>query len=96
MSAKKKAERAKPSRSDAPICSAVALAARQSPTCACGRPKDHGPEDTGCIVCWHCFKHRGDGLRFKDFPGSYEDWIKLLPNVEAIRPATKTTNETNQ
>lgn len=32
-------------------------------------------------VCWHCFKHRTDAAPYKDFQGTYEEWVQQLPAV---------------
>lgn len=45
--------------------------ARTLTTCpGCGKPKE-----TGCIVCWHCFKRREDICPFKYYEGSLADWL---------------------
>ena len=62
---------------DIPPGCAIARSARRRKTCICKKPKP-----PGCIVCWHCFKHREDVVPFKTFRGTYVQWIKLLPSKQ--------------
>ena len=46
--------------------------ARQLKTCpACGKPKNKG-----LIVCWHCFKHRDNSLKYSGL--SFENWLNSI------------------
>ena len=42
------------------------------------------PQDEGGPVCWDCFKYRPDVTPYKYFQGSYDEWVKCLPNAEPI------------
>ncbi len=45
-----------------------------------------GQKQPGCIVCWHCFKHRHDVTPFKYFDGGLNDWLGHMGIPPVVPP----------
>jgi hypothetical protein len=37
-----------------------------------------GEKEDGLIVCWPCFKYREDIVPYKEFNGTFEEWLQRV------------------